>query len=244
MLLLAKTIMKNYFLLLIFISFSGYTQISTDRPDQTESSLVLSKNKLQIESGISFEDDKIINTLFRFGLSDRVEIRLNTNYIFKDSNDVKNTPSSNFGDIEIGTKIQLLDIIDINTKVAFLTHISLPSSSGYYSNHEYGTLNRILISHDLSQTLSIGYNLGYNKVSGVPGSIIYTLALAKSIGSWSIYAELFGENSKKESPNNFDIGLTYLIRDNIQSDVSFGKGFNNDFNYFAVGISWSYDLAK
>jgi hypothetical protein len=92
--------------------------------------------------------------------------------------------------------------------------------------------------------LSIGYNLGYNKVYGAPDTFIYTLALAKSIGSWGVYAELFGENSKKESPNSYDLGLTYLIKENIQFDVSLGKGFNNKMDYFALGVSWNYDLNK
>ena len=65
--------MKNYFLLLIFISFSGYTQISTDRPDQTESSLVLSLGHVQIETGIAIEDSRSnINTLFRIGIIDGI----------------------------------------------------------------------------------------------------------------------------------------------------------------------------
>ncbi|MDB4014489.1 transporter [Flavobacteriaceae bacterium] len=194
--------MKKIVLLILLISSIINGQIITDRPDQTEASIVLPKNILQIESGFSVDQTNTFNNLFRFGLSESVEIRLNTNYI------------------------------------------SIPTASKYYTNDGWGTLNRILISHDLSQTLSIGYNLGYNKVYGAPDTFIYTLALAKSIGSWGVYAELFGENSKKESPNSYDLGLTYLIKENIQFDVSLGKGFNNKMDYFALGVSWNYDLNK
>ena len=236
--------MKKIVLLILLISSIINGQIITDRPDQTEASIVLPKNILQIESGFSVDQTNTFNNLFRFGLSESVEIRLNTNYIFMDSKEGVNIPSPKFGDIELGTKIQLFSSEKQTTTVAFLSHISIPTASKYYTNDGWGTLNRILISHDLSQTLSIGYNLGYNKVYGAPDTFIYTLALAKSIGSWGVYAELFGENSKKESPNSYDLGLTYLIKENIQFDVSLGKGFNNKMDYFALGVSWNYDLNK
>jgi len=236
--------MKKIVLLILLISSIINGQIITDRPDQTEASIVLPKNILQIESGFSVDQTNTFNNLFRFGLSESVEIRLNTNYIFMDSKEGVNIPSPKFGDIELGTKIQLFSSEKHTTTVAFLSHISIPTASKYYTNDGWGTLNRILISYDLSQTLSIGYNLGYNKVYGAPDTFIYTLALAKSIGSWGVYAELFGENSKKESPNSYDLGLTYLIKENIQFDVSLGKGFNNKMDYFALGVSWNYDLNK
>ena len=236
--------MKKIVLLILLISSVINGQIITDRPDQTEASIVLPKNILQIESGFSVDQTNTFNNLFRFGLSESVEIRLNTNYIFMDSKEGVNIPSPKFGDIELGTKIQLFSSEKHTTTVAFLSHISIPTASKYYTNDGWGTLNRILISHDLSQTLSIGYNLGYNKVYGAPGTFIYTLALAKSIGSWGVYAELFGENSKKESPNSYDLGLTYILKENIQFDVSLGKGFNNKMDYFALGVSWNYDLNK
>ena len=241
--------MKKIVLLILLASPYIYGQISTDRPDQTEASIVLPKNILQIESGFSFEEKNTFNNLFRFGISKSLELRLNTNYIFSDSPDSKNIPSSQFRDIELGAKIQIFRSEENSTTVAFLSHLSIPTASKYYTNDGWGTLNRILITHDLSQTLSIGYNLGYNKVYGSPGLLIYTLALAKSFGPWGVYAELFGEHSNKESKNNYnmdnyDLGLTYLLKENIQFDVSFGRGFNNETDYFALGLSWNYDLAK
>tara|TARA_B110000902_G_scaffold83081_1_gene98646 strand:- start:162 stop:875 length:714 start_codon:yes stop_codon:yes gene_type:complete len=237
--------MKKILLLFLLLASSFiHSQISTDRPDQTEASTVLPKNILQIESGFSFDEKKIINNLFRFGLSKSVEIRLNTNYIFMDSPDGKNISSPQFGDIEIGAKIQIYKSIENLTTVAFLSHLSIPTASDYYTSDGYGTLNRILISHDLSKTLSLGYNLGYNKVYGSSGAFVYTLAIAKSIGYWGIYAELFGENSRKESPNSYDLGLTYLLKENIQFDISLAKGFNNKTDYFALGLSWNYNLTK
>ena len=228
----------------LLISSFSWGQISTDRPDQTEASVVLPKNMLQIESGVIFQDEEVFNTLFRYGISEKFELRLNTNYLQLDSPDGLNIPSPRFGDIEIGAKIQIFKSLESSTSIAFLTHLSLPTASKYYTNGGYGTLNRFLISHDLSDTFSIGYNLGYNKIYGQKGLFVYTLALAKSINSWGVYAELYGEEAKGDSQFNFDAGLTYLIKDGFQLDISFGEGINNELSYFSLGASWNYNLKK
>ena len=44
-----------FFLIIALNSSNVFSQISTDRPDQTESAVVLSKGQIQIESGILFE---------------------------------------------------------------------------------------------------------------------------------------------------------------------------------------------
>lgn len=235
---------KIIFLILLLISSTVTAQISTDRPDQTEASVVLPKNILQIESGFVFQDEEVFNTLFRYGISEKVEFRLNTNYMLLDSPDVKNIPSPRFGDIEIGMKIQIFKSAESSTTVAFLSHLSLPTASKYYTNDGYGTLNRFLISHDFSDTFSVGYNLGYNKIYDKKGAFVYTLAFAKSLNKWGVYAEIFGEKPKENLQSNFDLGVTYLINKDFQLDVSFGEGFNNDLSYFALGASWNYNLLK
>jgi hypothetical protein len=57
-------------ILTLFISNYAFAQISTDRPDQTESSLVLPKGTIQIESGFESNKNEYIfpNTLFRVGV--------------------------------------------------------------------------------------------------------------------------------------------------------------------------------
>ena len=38
--------------------------------------------------------------------------------------------------------------------------------------------------------------------------------------------------------SNFDSGFTYLVKDNLQIDLSFGLGINNKMNFQAIGVSW------
>ena len=69
------------------------------------------------------------------------------------------------------------------------------------------------------------------------GEFIYTIAYGRSLGSFGIFFEIFGDESKNNSNINFDSGITYLIDDKKQLDLSIGRGLNNDMFYVSAGIS-------
>ena len=220
-----------------FICFSNlYSQLTSERPDQTESSLVLSKGHVQIETGISIEDSESnINTLFRIGIIDGIEMRLNSNYLIND--DISNLKKSSFSDFEIGAKFKILDEDNNRIKIGFLTHLSVPTAPEIFSYNEYGLLSRLLVSHDIKNDSQIGYNIGYNKYNNYDGQFIYTLVYGKSLGSFGVFFEIFGEESSNNSNLNFDSGITYLVDNDKQLDLSIGRGLNSDMFYISAGFS-------
>ena len=228
-------------LLLTFIFFSIcfsslYSQLTSDRPDQTESSLVLSKGHVQIETGISIEDSESnINTLFRIGIIDGIEMRLNSNYLIND--DISNLKKSSFSDFEIGAKFKIVDEDNNRIKIGFLTHLSVPTAPEIFSYNEYGLLSRLLVSHDIKNDSQIAYNIGYNKYNNYDGQFIYTLVYGKSLGSFGVFFEIFGEESSNNSNLNFDSGITYLVDNDKQLDLSIGRGLNSDMFYISAGFS-------
>ena len=56
------------------------------------------------------------------------------------------------------------------------------------------------------------------------------------------FIEIFGENGSNQTQSNWDLGLTYLIKDNLQADISYGKGINNQLSYLSVGAAWNFSL--
>ena len=224
-------------LILISTSFSSlFSQLITDRPDQTESSVVLSQGHIQIETGISLEDSQSdINTLFRIGIVNGVEMRINSNYLIND--DISSLKKSSFSDFEIGAKFRIMDKDNKITKIGFLTHLSIPTAPEIFSYNEYGLLSRLLVSHDLKNDSQIGYNIGYNKYDNYNGQFVYTLAYGVSLGSFGVFFELFGDDSSNNSNLNFDSGITYLIDNDKQLDLSIGRGLNNDMFYISAGFS-------
>ena len=158
---------RSFFLLsLLFASLPNFllSQITTDRPDQTESPTTITLGHIQVESGIAIEKEQSnINTLFRFGMFNGVELRLNSNYLINDQ--ISSLRKSSFTDFEVGAKFRIQDNEAKKTKMGFLTHISIPTAPEIFSNNEYGLLNRFIVSHDISDSDQIAYNLSLIQIS-------------------------------------------------------------------------------
>ena len=233
----------QFFLCLYFFPITFFSQIISDRPDQTESSLVVGSGKFQIESGLIFENNSeqsernliTLNNLIRYGIFKGYELRLNTN-IINGSHNYTESKSYVLTDFEIGAKIQILDNYSKKTKIAFLNHY-LFTLKNLYNNNSSGLISRILISHELNKNFQIAYNLGYNNYFNIhPNELIYTLALSKSFSTFSIFCEVFGVETNIISQINWDVGITYEFKKNIQIDLAKAKGFNNSLDYFTLGI--------
>lgn len=244
--------MKKYFLIIAILIAGKLNaqQIITDRPDQTESSSTVPKGSLQIESGLLigfteqnlFSESQILapTTLFRYGITKGIEIRV-VNQLESIKNQTSSKTTNGVSDLEIGTKIQLLKKEDINTEIAFLTHLILPTGSKALTNDNVGTINKISVAHQVTNNIGVGYNIGYNYFGDGKGDLTYSLAIGIGItDKAAIYVEPYGDLTEfKNHIANFNTGLTYLLKDNFQIDFSFGTGLNYTMNYISMGFSWN-----
>ena len=228
--------MKNYIILIIFsLSFANnFAQIYTDRPDQTEGTHVLKNGNFQIESGWTFNSDGgSLNNLLRIGTFKGIELRFSTNLISVHEDMTGLFPS--LDNLEFGAKFKILDKKETLTKISFLSHLSVSTE---YSDNSGGLLNRVLVSHELSESFELAYNLGYSKYFEQDnGLVVYSLVVAKSFGNLGAFVEIFGE-----SYSSWDLGITYLIKDNLQADISYGQGINNELSYLSIGAAWNFSL--
>ena len=232
---------------MFFVAFNVSAQvIVTDRPDQTESSLTVSRCNFQIESGVSIASNNSVkstllpSTLLRYGVFDGVELR----FVFQnESSEIDlegvNKKTTGFSDLEIGTKIQLLKKENVNTEIAFISHLIIPTAKTGLTTSNFGVINKISISHALSEKIGLGYNIGYDLVEK-QSALTYSLALGISISEKvGAYIEPFGAWAEQNQfDSNFDLGVTYLIKPNFQLDLSYGVGINNDLEYLSAGFSW------
>jgi hypothetical protein len=243
--------LKREFLILVFliINTNVFSQtIITDRPDQTESSSTLLKESLQIESGIlfgstkdnSFSEEMFLapTVLWRYGIAKGIELRLLTEFAsVKDK--ITSEAISGFNDLQIGTKIKLLKKEGVNTEIALLSHAIIPTAKDELSLNKLGTINKLSISHELSEEIGLGYNIGYDYFGFGSGNLTYSLAVGIAISDKiGFYVEPYGGIVEFEHHiSNFDAGFTYLIEDNSQLDVSFGSGINQKMTYLSIGYS-------
>ena len=245
---LSKNPIIIFIITFLSLSSSVFSQdIITDRPDQTESPNTLNKGNLQIESGFLFSKDrenkKLVKknlaptNLFRYGITNNIELRLLTQFESQTSNKIK---ISGMSDIELGVKLKILKKENINNEISFLSNLIIPSASNDLSLNLFGISNRMIFSHTLSDKTGLGYNLGYDYFGNGKGNLTYTLAIGTSLTEkLSFFMEPYGELIEFNNLIlNFDSGFTYLIKRNLQLDCSYGSGINNKINFFSFGISW------
>ena len=225
-----------------------YGTISTDRPDQTEASNLVPKKFLQVETGAFFESLNNVDattyntTLLRYGLLGNLELRVGF-----DNTETKinsNTIGSGFSPLLLGVKIGISEEKGLLPEIAFIGHIN----PDFLASSDYKTLNtavdfRFSLSHTLSERSSIGYNLGMAWDGDTPEpSYVYTLAYGYSItDKVGAYIELYGDLPENSSAmHKWDAGVTYLISDNIQLDVSGGTGITKNVQdlFLSAGISF------
>jgi hypothetical protein len=248
--------MKSRITLFIFTSILVLSigqikaQIVTDRPDQTESSSTVGKGNLQIEAGLLIgfagEDENVVRqilaptTLFRYGITEGIELRLLSQL---ESIKIQDQVAQGISDIEVGAKIQLFQKEESRFEVAFLSHLLVPTGSENLSLESFGTINKLAISQEINETLGLGYNLGYNYFGRGSGMLTYSAVLGVGVNDKvAIYVEPYGELvDMEEFVLNFDAGLTYLVKDNLQLDFSFGTGLTHRMNYISLGCCWKIE---
>ena len=243
---------------IILLNFSVNAQIVTERPTQSESALVLPVNSFQIESGMIYQktgEDMFSDagftapvTLFRYGIAKFIELRLITSYQKNIIGYHYSTPYkiSGFNDIEVGTKIQIFKSDNSNTDIAFVTHLSIPTGSPMFTNNDYASINKIAVSHGITDYIGVGYNLGYKYDFSGESTLLYSLSLGVNVNSkFGFFIEPYGDLTEfSEHTSSINGGIFYQIKDNLQADFSFGTGMNHTMNFYAVGFGWNISRNK
>jgi len=237
-------------------------RIETDRPDATEASSTVPKGFLQVETGAffeTFEKNQIKSerftyntTLVRYGLSQNFEIRLGWNLqedITHVNNQKLDNVSSGFSPLLLGMKVYITEESGWIPEISLIGHIFLPfTASTDYRPETTGVDFRFSLAHTLSEKTSLGYNIGMSWGNDSPeASYVYTIAYGYSISDkFGAYAELYGDLPEDNKANHFwDAGLTYLVSNNLQLDMSFGTSITEGQDLLlSTGLSFRIPINK
>ena len=238
----------------------------TDRPDQTESSVVVPRGFWQLEVGWVFtrDDEQHIRTevhelpssLLRIGLSQNVELRIGwTGWMDAEtrSSDFE-AASDGFGDAEVGVKIHLAAERGRRPETALLLSTSVPIGKEVFTSDRFDPALRLAFAHTLAERVALGYNFGVSFDSQLGGdgdrdtlsSAFYTVALGFELSErWGAFVEGFGEfpaSASGDATHAVDVGLTYLLRDNLQLDLAGGYGLSDaaDDRFIGLGLSMRF----
>ena len=238
----------------------------TDRPDQTESAVVVPAGRVQIETGwletesvadgLEITTTEAPGTLVRIGLAKRWELRLG--WSGRVDLDVEGLGLAGgraidaHGDASVGFKVRLRDQNVAIPEMAILVDASLPVGDDAVTSDRVDPSVLVSMANEFNDRLALGYNLGVARESGPGGSggvetetvvrhsCALGIGLAPRVGA---FVELFGTlaaSSGATDTFSADAGLTFLVRPNLQLDVAAGVGLNSaaDDRFVLAGLTW------
>ena len=225
-------------------------ELVTDRPDQTESSVVVPPGYFQLETGWGItgkagdHTQEFPSTLFRIGIIPSVELRVGINGHAWETAESFPRPE----DGELGAKFHLWPEGGWIPEAGLLFSVSVPRRAD--------PALRLALSHNLSDRISFAYNLGASWESEADGDqdldrlsvFQYTATLGLGLnGRTGAFVEVFGDlpmSAEGDPEHLLDGGLTYLLRDNLQLDAFAGVGLSQDADDWIAGAGITLRLPR
>jgi len=237
-------------------------EMSTDRPDKTESPYTVDAGHFQFEADlVSFGIDSwnadgervfgvnVANVNLKAGLYNNMDLQLVVeNYVYEQvrANGVTERKSG-FGDLTTRLKVNLWGNDGGTTAFAVMPFVKFPTNTGGLGNKrvEGG------IIFPLAVELPYGWGMGvmtefdivYREDGGYGPDFINSITFAHDIiGNLAGYVEFFSQLTQGDLIITLDGGLTYALTEDIQLDCGCNFGVTeaaDDFNPF-VGISMRF----
>jgi hypothetical protein len=236
-------------------------QIVTDRPDFVESSNVVGAGRFQIETSFALDRNKANGvrertystpTLLRFGLSDTIEARIETDGRMRQVSDDlatgKRQTDNGYADVSLGVKWHLADEQGMRPSLGMLAHVDLDSGSGAFRAPGTGGSLRLAAEWELPNDFGLGVMPGIawqRKDNGERyTSGIFGIVLGKDLNERSrIFIEYaapqIASGRNGGSRSTFDFGGSYLLTDSVQVDTALSRGLNRN----TPDWSWTVGLS-
>jgi hypothetical protein len=221
-------------------------EIITDRPDVTNSSVVIPPGSLQIENGVNFsarDGDRIVdgtNTRLRAGITNCLEFLVDTPTYFAN---VRSSQNSGFSDVAPALKWQISPVpgkVDLSAVFG----VALPTGSGGIA----GPGAQPYLQFPWSWELRGGWGLSgmfteFIRPSDPTSRLITetTFVVEKKVTErTSLFVEYVGDYPESGSPAHLlNSGGLYRLGPNQQLDFHVALGLNHNAPSYIVGVGYS-----
>ena len=216
--------------------------IAPDRPGLGDSSSIVGRGVWQIESGWSFEsaheDGAVLHelalplALFRFGITDRFELRASADGLLSDTSSSLGTRRMSGGsDVEVGAKVKLIEPTRSGFELSVLPIVSLPIGSSEFTSGGYDPTLEVAWTHPLPRGFMLSGTVTAASVSEDDHRFtqhIFSVSLDRNLPvGWNGFAEAYRASSFERDGGAvwiIDTGAVHKLGRQAQFDFSVGYG--------------------
>jgi len=238
--------------------------LSTDRPDTTESPFTVDAGHAQLELSfvdLGFDDTEGVESralsvapmLLKVGLTNDIDIALGIDpYTRVRSEDsTTETTTEGFGDTVVRLKFNLWGNDSGDSAFALMPFVKIPTASDGLGNDEVEGGLILPYSLALSEEWSLGLMAEFDLIrdaanEGYVIDLVHTATVGRGIvgdlSGYIEYAGFYNLNADEDYRAYFDAGLTYGLTSDVQLDAGIRVGLTEaaeDFGVF-TGIAWRY----
>lgn len=223
-------------------------EFSPDRPGVSTGPGVLHKGGVLWETGIesSKEDGWMTvlpTTMFRFGISEFAEFRLEYDGVLSRAGDKF---SYVVAPLIIGAKLHMVKGHGAVPDISLMANLDIPCTRALCEEMKLAPSLYLLFENPVNDWFSIGYNIGseWDGASAAPDAFL-ALCLNFSPGDKvGLFAESYnylGASAGKFCGSyNVDAGISYTVAENVQLDLYGGLNLNTPGSMYMLGcgIAW------
>jgi hypothetical protein len=228
---------------------SEATDIATDRPDVTNSSVVVPQGSLQVESGVNWtarQGGPVIDgptSRVRLGVAPCTEVLLDLpNYLHP----VRGPGASGFSDLSPGIKHQLGSLPG-GFQLSLTAGLELPTGAVGIAGPGYGGYIQLPWTKEIGDAWSLS---GMFTAFWFPGrsrtnpTLEPTLVLERQVGPRAdVFIEYFADGPQHGIPSQaINSGGAYRLTPTQQIDFHAGFGLNRESPDYFLGLGYSFRL--
>jgi len=227
---------------------NAQSTIATDRPQITNSSVVVPCGSLQFENGFQETPNggqrgyDLPETSIRLGVAGKTELRVSVpDYFYND--DTGAAFANGFGDLVVGLKQQLGPAHGFD--VSLIPSLSLPSGAAAISSHGYDAVLQLPWSRSLSKNWTAAGQFavmwptvsGWHNITG-QASVYFDRQLT---APWDAYVEYSGAFPQRGDPQHtIDFGAAYKPTPHQQLDLHCNFGLSASTPDHSIGFGYSF----
>ncbi|MCY4744518.1 transporter [Pelomonas sp. UHG3] len=256
-----RSVLTAGLMALVATAHADEEPLATDRPDFVESSDVVGRGRVQLETSLAWDRDRqggmrvrtaSTPTLLRMGVSAQWELRLETDGRLRQHTTEAGVSVRERGwsDLSVGAKWHQQDGDEERGKpgIAWLMHVDVDSGSGVFRGQGLRPSLRMVAEWELAGGWSVGVMPGLYRDRNDDGRRYTGAILAAVVGKslteqTRVFVELAGQQLTSARNGgrviSLDAGVAYLLSRDLQLDLAVARGLTAqtpDFSW-TVGLS-------